>query len=211
MRNSWHIYKPSLEMAAIVVFLIVLISNFAVIEFYVGYFNYHRIPFSSVGFAPQMYDYVQITLPAFAITIVVFLMTFVVLKINDFLSSKAANMVTKHSNELLVPFVQKNRAGLRRFATFLELTLKFLNVGLFLYILWLIFFLAIPKAGETYAHNQKQYISTSERDNMQQELIIYSSPNSLITRTYDISTKSFRAGFDYSLIKSYKASVFNIQ
>ena len=201
---------PSLEIATIAIFILVLVSNLIVIQFAKGYFDYYGVPLDLVNFTPQMYDYIRITLPALLSTVVIMGFAFALLKFDVFISEKAADKFIKHTGYRWMHFVRKYDKLFRKLSAVLGIIFNLIIFTLYVYILWTFAIIAIPNAGEGSARMQGQFMSISEPSSIHQDVIIYRGNDGLLLKTYDTKTKEFEPGYRFQSNIGYKTSPFTI-
>ncbi len=188
--------KILLETTTIGIFSLVLLSNLMIVQYAKGYFEYYGVPLGEVNFVPQMYDYVQITLPALIATGIVLTTSYGILRFNDYVTEKfAEKLLPKTFSSNIPKFIKKHREVFGLLRSALNMLLKVITVGLLLYIIWTMASVVAPSIGNKSAGGANSYSSVSKKEDTLQDVIIYKSGNDVVLKTYDLKSHKFQDGY----------------
>ena len=199
--------RNSLELGALFLFALIVVSNLAVIKFAEGYFEYFDISLGSINFTPQLYDYVRIAMPVLIISTIITLVVAFVMNMNSFIGKFFANR-TKPSKKL--------HEYAKRHENFFENLSKLVDFIFIAFIagtvVWLFYSSTTDLAksfGEVSAKNTTKLSSISQPSDNTQEIIIYKGNDEIITKNYDTSKKVFFDGYQVLVSSNYEVRYIN--
>jgi len=185
--------RATFELAALFIFILVLVANLVLIRFTEGYFEFFGVPMSEVNYAPQMYDYLRIALPVIAgsivVTIIFIFLTWLTTYVGDFLAR-----LTKQP-KWAVQLVERHQKYFKMVASVLDVMTKIGILAACLWLFWVALYSVTATLGGNYARNTTQMTSISKTGDNLQKLIIYKGANELILKTFDVSKKEFVDGY----------------
>lgn len=194
----------TLELATIAVFLLILLSNFMIIQYAEGYFGYYHIPLAEMNFAPQMYDYIRIATPVLLATVIVIATGYGLSAASDRLAKKLADkLVTEKLVKTFFTVAKKRERLLRRTEYILGFFLKILNIGLLIYIVLTMGSIVAPKIGSGAAEAQSKYSSISNDGELSQDVIIYKNGDEIVLKSYNTRSRKFEVGYRVLVGDSY--------
>lgn len=204
---SWK-ERTTFEVAALFVFLLVLVSNLAVLRFAEGYFEFYGVPMAEVGYVPQMYDYLRIALPVMTASVVFTSLIVGVI----WLSGKAGDATADFTKlgKRLTKFLKRNEQFLTRVLSILGALVWIGTALLILWALWVFLYSVSATLGRSYAENKSSVTSISEPGEITQRVIIHKGDNELILKVYDTSKREFTSGYEVVGSPSYNAHLISL-
>lgn len=206
-----YLSRTSLELTAIFLFAFVLICNLCVIRFNNGYFSYFGMPFSEVNYSPQMYDYVNIAIPALLSTGIVIIVFLILARLSDKLAEKIVDKTLKGSaGSLLDRYAQKHPQRIQQISKVIEPIEK--SLVLVVCIILMLFSAWEPTSdiGNDKAANTVTFTSISKPADIEQKLIIYKRNDGMIIKTYNTRTEHFENGYIFMSNQDYTGRKINI-
>jgi hypothetical protein len=198
----------SFELAAVFIFSLVLLAHLSVVRFASGYYDHFGVTLSDINFSPRLYDYVNITLPAFigAGVLVAITALFIQLGVwfGDFVGSKSK------PNKWLVRFVKKRQGRVSALLNILDKTFRVVFWGVLAAITIYSVGSISYKLGSSGAQSKTSFSSISKDGENLQKLIIYKNDTGLVLRTYDLSKRKFVDGYEFINGASYTTRPINL-
>jgi len=200
--------RTTLELAALFVFVLVLVANLVVVRFSEGYFQHFGISLSEVNYTPQMYDYVRIALPIIIGSIVVTVAALCLIGLSIYIGNLLARFFRPSKGA--IKYVGKHRKFFERLANILGLLIKVTLGAASIWILWTALYSVSAEAGKMSAANTVKMSSISKPGDNLQRVIIYKGNNELILKTYDNSKKEFLSGYSVVSGTDYDARTIDL-
>lgn len=206
--NIFKSNRTTFETAALFLFILVLISNLAILRFTEGYFAFYDISMADIDYAPQMYDYLRIALPvviaSLVITVLMSGVMWAAIKAGDGMAS-----LTKPGKRA-VKFVKLHKRFFVWLSSFLGYIIKIGIILVSLWALWVGLYSLSASMGRSYAENSSRVTSISKAGENLQKIIIYKSNDELVLKTYNVSEKVFSSGYEVLYSTNYSARYIDL-
>jgi len=206
--NRLKTKRTTFEVAAVFVFVLVLISNLAILRFTEGYFAFYDILMSDVNYIPQMYDYLRIALPVIITSIIVTALMIGVMWLAIKTGDRMAS-ITKPTKQT-VKFAKRNKRFFVALSSALGMIIKIGIVAISLWAFWTGLYSISFDIGRMYAEARSEMTTISEPDEVLQKVIIYKGNDELILKIYDTSTKEFKKGYKVLYNSDYNAKLIDL-
>lgn len=197
----------TLEFSALFLFVLVLVSNLAVIEFAEGYFGYFDVSLGSINFMPQPYDYMRIAMPVLVTSIMMTLIITLLMRASSSAGEYFANRTKP--NKRFSQYAKRHKKFLDGLINIVDFVFVAFVAGV---IIWASYSPTTGLAkdfGEANAKNMTRLSSISKPSDSFQEIIIYKGNGEIITKTYNVSKKEFLDGYRVATTNDYQVRYIN--
>jgi lysylphosphatidylglycerol synthetase-like protein (DUF2156 family) len=200
--------RTTLELAALFVFILVLVANLVVIRFTEGYLGYYGIPIAEVNYVPQIYDYLRIALPVIIGSIIITVVVLCLIGLSVYIGNLLAKL-TKPSKSA-IKYVRRHGKFFKGIFNIFGLLIKVSIWAVCILVLWSALYTVSANTGKTSAENTTRMTSISKSDDNLQKVIIYKGDNELILKTYDTSKKEFVDSYSVIVGADYSARMIDL-
>lgn len=187
--------KYSVEITGIFIFVLVLVSNLAVIKFEEGYLNYYKVPLDLIEFTPQIHDYLEAAVPILIVSLFIVYIIWLSFRIGENLANWLLDKMNIGLNKNLQNYLQHHERLSIMIANTLNFIITAITIIIIIPMTWTTITNAATTLGEQKAKNTSIMYSLSTEDNIKQEIIIHTNKNIMITKTYDTDTRKFIDGY----------------
>jgi len=200
--------RTTLELAALFVFVLVLVANLVVLRFSEGYFEYFGISLGEVNFVPQMYDYLRIALPVIIVSVVVTGLLLCFIGSSIYIGNLLAKLTMP--SKKAITYVKRHRKFFETLAYALGILSEVFLVIVSIWLLGTVLYSVSAEVGKMSAANTSEATSVSKLGDNLQKVIIYKGDSELILKTYDTSKREFVDGYSVTRDDNYEARTIDL-
>lgn len=200
--------RTTLELAALFVFVLILVANLVVVRFTEGYLGYFDISIAEVNYTPQMYDYLRIALPVIIGSIIITIVVLCLIGLSVYIGNLLAKLT--RPSKSAIKYIRRHEKFFKGLFYILGLLIKVSIWAISILVLWSALYTVSASTGKAFAENATRMTSISKSDETLQKVIIYKGSNELILKTYDTSKKEFVDSYSVIVGADYTARMIDL-